>query len=234
MSSRNAAPPSTQTAVSSGGGCLSGFVLPPLVVLVVGCLLAALALGSPVTAEAVPAAAPEAASAQAGQPAGGLAPVFTPEVQRWAGEIQAWAAAAGLDPNLAATVMQIESCGDPQARSRAGAMGLFQVMPYHFAADDDPYNPDTNALRGLAYLKRSLDTAGLDPRLALAGYNGGISVIGRGEFTWAAETVRYVYWGSGIYAEASGGAAESSRLQEWLAAGGASLCSQAHARLGLP
>jgi soluble lytic murein transglycosylase-like protein len=64
--------------------------------------------------------------------------------------------------------MQIESCGDPRARSRAGAMGLFQVMPYHFAGGDDPYNPDTNAVRGLAYLKRSLDTANGDPRLALA------------------------------------------------------------------
>jgi hypothetical protein len=240
MSSQRSAPPSAQAAVSSGGGCLSGFIVPPLVVLVVGCLLAAFALNSPVTASSIPAAAspvdiaPETASVLTVQPAGGLSSVFTPEVQHWAGAIQTWAAASGLDPNLAATVMQIESCGDPQARSRAGAMGLFQVMPFHFYASDNPYAPDTNALRGLAYLKRSLDTAGGDPRLALAGYNGGISVIGRGEFTWAAETVRYVYWGSGIYAEASAGAAESSRLQEWLQAGGASLCSQAHARLGLP
>jgi soluble lytic murein transglycosylase-like protein len=162
-----------------------------------------------------------------------LSPVFQPEVQYWSGVIQTWAATAGLDPNLVATVMQIESCGDPRARSIAGAMGLFQVMPFHFAGDDDPYNPDTNAARGLAYLRRSLETADGDPRLALAGYNGGIGVIGRSESTWAAETQRYAYWGSGIYAEASSGATESLRLQEWLAAGGASLCRQASSRLGI-
>jgi soluble lytic murein transglycosylase-like protein len=210
-------------------------------VLVVGCLLGSFALSSPVTAAAIPAAVslpamitPDTISDLPVQPAGGLSPVFTPEVQFWAGKIQTWAAVSGLDPNLVATVMQIESCGDPHARSRAGAMGLFQVMPFHFYSSDNPYDPDTNALRGLAYLKRSLDTAGGDPRLALAGYNGGIGVIGRGEFSWAAETNRYAYWGSGIYAEAVNGAGESLRLQEWLAAGGTSLCGQTHTYLGLP
>jgi soluble lytic murein transglycosylase-like protein len=162
-----------------------------------------------------------------------LSLVFTPEVQYWSGRIHIWAAAAGLDPNLVATVMQIESCGDPLARSRAGAMGLFQVMPYHFTTSDEPYAPDTNALRGLDYLRRSQETAHGDPRLALAGYNGGISVIGWSESGWPAETQRYANWGSGIYAEASSGVSESLRLQEWLTAGGVSLCRQAHDRLGI-
>jgi hypothetical protein len=78
-----------------------------------------------------------------------------------------------------------------------------------------------------------MEKAGGQARLALAGYNGGIGVIGRSESSWAGETQRYAYWGSGIYAEASNGATESSRLQEWLAAGGASLCRQAHSRLGM-
>jgi len=162
-----------------------------------------------------------------------LSSVFTPEVQYWTSRIQVWAAAAGLDPNLVATVMQIESCGDPRARSRAGAMGLFQVMPYHFTTSDDPFAPDTNALRGLDYLQRSMKTAHGDPRLALAGYNGGIGVIDRSESGWAAETQRYAYWGSGIYTEASSGASKSLRLQEWLTTSGTSLCRQAHDRLGI-
>ena len=141
-----------------------------------------------------------------------------------------WAAAAGLDPNLVATVMQIESCGDPRALSPAGAMGLFQVMPYHFAAGDDPYNPDTNATRGLAYLKRSLAAANGNARLALAGYNGGIGVIGQPESTWASETRHYALVGSGIYADASSGMTTSPRLEAW---GGAGLCPQANARLGI-
>jgi soluble lytic murein transglycosylase-like protein len=138
-----------------------------------------------------------------------------------------------VDPNLAAVVMQIESCGDPTATSRAGAIGLFQVMPYHFAAADSPYEPDTNALRGLSYLRRSLTASNNDARLAFAGYNGGVGVVSRGDWTWPAETVRYAYWGSGIYADAISGASESPRLQEWLAAGGSGLCSRAGAQLGL-
>ncbi len=221
-------------------------MLPPLVVVIVGLMLAAFARGLPLPAETgFPAAqaapldadAPTALVATVGVPSGGasaIAALFTPEVQYWGGKITLWAAQAGLDPNLVATVMQIESCGDPQARSRAGAAGLFQVMPYHFAAGENSYDPDTNALRGAGYLSRSLNTANGNARLAFAGYNGGIGVIGRLESSWAAETQRYAYWGSGIYADASQGSATSARLDEWLQAGGASLCRQAKARLGLP
>src|SRR5258708_16822781 len=116
--------------------------------------------------------------------------------------------------------MQIESCGDPSARSSAGAMGLFQVMPYHFLISDDPYDPDTNAARGLNYLKRSLSASGNDPRLVFAGYNGGISVISRDPLFWAAETTRYVYLGTGIYQDAVKHITQSAPLTEWLQAGG--------------
>jgi soluble lytic murein transglycosylase-like protein len=163
----------------------------------------------------------------------GISPIFTSEIQYWAESIVRWAANAGVDPNLAAVVMQIESCGDPRATSRSGAMGLFQVMPFHFAASDSPYQPDTNALRGLAYLKRSLDKAGGNARLALAGYNGGIGVISRGEWSWAAETARYVKYGYPIYEDALGGASTSAALNEWYGRYGAGLCRQAAQRLGL-
>jgi soluble lytic murein transglycosylase-like protein len=129
--------------------------------------------------------------------------------------------------------MQIESCGDPRATSRSGAQGLFQVMPFHFAVSDSPYEPDTNALRGLNYLKRSLEKAGGNARLALAGYNGGIGVISSGEWSWAAETARYVKYGYPIYADALGGESTSATLNEWYGRYGAGLCRQAAQRLGL-
>ncbi len=96
-----------------------------------------------------------------------------------------WANAAGVEPNLAATVMQIESCGDPRATSRSGATSLFQVMPFHFKFGENPYDPETNALRGMNYLSRSLQAGGGNARLALAGYNGGIGVISRSEWALA-------------------------------------------------
>ena len=63
---------------------------------------------------------------------------FTPQVMRWRDDIQRWAARSGLAPDLIATVIQIESCGDPRAVYGSGAMGLFQVMPFHFAAGEEP------------------------------------------------------------------------------------------------
>jgi hypothetical protein len=261
------------TALEEQGGCLSGFILPPLAVICVSIILTFVWLGTaPVSAPSALAAGVEqitpvvqsdflTSTTTAAPPNQNVTPltlspdpsitmaaltdttsqmsgklissIFRPEIQYWSGAIQVWAAGAGLDPNLVATVMQIESCGDPRAHSRAGAMGLFQVMPYHFNGADDPYLPNTNADKGLAYLDRSLKAANGDIRLALAGYNGGISLINRPESSWPGETQRYVYWGSGIYTEASNGATESLRLQEWMAAGGTSLCRQARYRLGI-
>ncbi len=161
-----------------------------------------------------------------------LSRLFTSEVRFWSQRILRWSVEMEIDPDLIATVMQIESCGDPFARSRAGALGLFQVMPYHFAAGEDPYDPEINARRGLGYLKRALGRSGGDIRLALAGYNGGLGMISRPESSWPAETRRYVYWGSGIYADARRGSKESGRLLEWLQRGGDALCERAHGRLG--
>lgn len=164
----------------------------------------------------------------------GLSPIFTSTIHYWGASILAWSAELDLDPNLAATVMQIESCGDPRALSSAGAQGLFQVMPFHFYSTDDPFDPATNARRGLAYLAKALERAGGNPRLALAGYNGGVGLIGRAEWTWPAETKRYVFYGAPIYEDARAGMTISASLAEWYNAFGASLCRQAAQRLGLP
>jgi hypothetical protein len=208
-------------------GCFS-FLLPPLIVIIISICLASFALKTPVQAQPI-----YVTQSLFMNPSSGLAPFFRPEVQHWSDSIIRWSSASSLDPNLAAVVMQIESCGDPNARSRAGAMGLFQVMPFHFAAFDDPYDPDTNALRGLAYLARSFQTANNDARLALAGYNGGIGVIARGEWSWPAETTRYVYYGAPIYEDARQGLTSSNMLDEWYNKYGVGLCNQARERLGL-
>jgi soluble lytic murein transglycosylase-like protein len=194
-----------------------------VVAVLLGYLLVSLQLVGPVADNpVVEIAAPAPAAAT-----GALSPVFTPEVRRWESQILAWSQAFALDPNLVATVMQIESCGSPSAVSSAGARGLFQVMPFHFTTGEDMLDPETNAARGLAYLAGGLQAAGGQAGLALAGYNGGHSQIGRDSSLWPSETQRYYYWGTGIYQDASSGATESPRLAEWLAAGGSSLCARA-------
>lgn len=185
------------------------------------------------TASAPAPAAAVLVSAEAPQAPALLSPIFTPEVQHWAERIVAWATPFQLDPNLVATVMQIESCGGPGAVSSSNAQGLFQVMPFHFAPGEDMQDPTTNAARGLAYLALGLARAGGDAGLALAGYNGGHSQIGKDSALWPNETKRYWYWGTGIYTDAASGQSASTRLEEWLNAGGASLCAKAAQQLGL-
>lgn len=215
-------------ATAEGGGCLSLYSLPLLSIIFIACLLTALAFNTPIVTSA-------ASSSQtiSNTPTSRLSPLFTREVQYWSDSIVRWAGASSLDPNLVAVVMQIESCGDPFARSSAGAMGLFQVMPFHFHTGENAYNTDTNALRGLDYLARSLETSRGNVRLALAGYNGGIGVISRGEWTWSAQTLRYVYYGAPIYEDARSGASYSAKLEEWYRKYGAGLCRQASRRLGI-
>jgi soluble lytic murein transglycosylase-like protein len=241
-----------QTAVASetGSGCLSFYVLPPIAALLIVAFVAIVALKSPLSPSALPInnstlalqnpAAPEgttpiwSTSSENSTSSSAISPIFTKEIQHWGNDIVRWANAAGVDPNLAATVMQIESCGDPRATSRSGATSLFQVMPFHFNFGENPYDPETNASRGLNYLSRSLQAGGGNARLALAGYNGGIGVIARSEWAWPSETKRYVLYGGPIYEDARSGATSSASLTEWYQKYGAGLCRQAAERLGIP
>ena len=173
-----------------------------------------------------------AVEAEAVAPTGILSPIFSPEVHYWEKEIVQWSAEHNLDPNMAATIMQIESCGDLLAVSSAGAQGLFQVMPFHFSDGENTLDPVTNARRGLNYFAEQLQRFG-DVNLAFAAYNGGPGNAVKSYENWPNETQRYHYWSQGIYADAQAGLASSTRLQEWMQAGGASLCRQAANRLGL-
>ncbi|MBW1820763.1 MAG: transglycosylase SLT domain-containing protein [Deltaproteobacteria bacterium] len=159
-------------------------------------------------------------------PDDGISDLFTPEIQYWEEDILAWSEEYGLDPNLIATVMQIESCGYTRAKSAAGAMGLFQVMPQHFKEEEDPYEPDTNAYRGLSWLQKTLKSGG-STSMALAGYNAGIARVKNPYLEWPNETQRYVNWGLQIYQDTRCGYDYSSALHHWLSKGGSSLCNRA-------
>ena len=88
-----------------------------------------------------------------------------------------------LDPALLAAVVYKESKFDPDARSRAGAIGLMQLLPstakgiaVHTGGNrftvGDLYDPEINVRYGAFYLRRLLRKYG-DARLALAAYNAG-------------------------------------------------------------
>jgi hypothetical protein len=217
-----------EEAGRSAPGLFSFLLSPPVATLLFGALLFAGLVKLPFSELTT---APAKVAAVVAAPSQGLASFFAPEVLRWEAEIVEWAGEHGLDANLVATVMQIESCGDPEALSGAGAMGLFQVMPDHFVEGEDSYVPATNALRGLGYLAQSLAHFEGDASLAMAGYNGGINGASRPQVQWEDETIDYQYWGENISEDAQAGRASSAVLNEWMAAGGASLCAQAGRRL---
>jgi soluble lytic murein transglycosylase-like protein len=193
------------------------------------------ASGRELGAAAVVEAAQPANAQLAAAPADGrsISPVFAREVKHWEPQILAWSDEFGLDPNLTAIIMQIESCGDPHAISSAGARGLFQVMPFHFSAGENSLDPDTNARRGLNYFVERIAQTNGDLGRAFAGYNGGHVAAAGNWSSWARETQRYYTWSTGIYNDIEAGLTESPTLQQWMQAGGASLCRQAANRLGL-
>jgi len=161
-----------------------------------------------------------------------LWPHFHPQVLRWEGKILEWAEKFGLEPNLVATVMQIESCGDPNAVSEAGAQGLFQVMPFNFKDGQNMTDPENNAKTGLSILKRLWEEAqkvnpgNLHDQVirTLAGYNGGMSQVNKNWQEWDDETKRYISWGVRIFEDAQQGADKSEALESWLQMDGGRLC----------
>ncbi|GGI06699.1 lytic transglycosylase domain-containing protein [Egicoccus halophilus] len=111
----------------------------------------------------------------------------------WAGAIEQAANEVGLDPALLAALVRHESNFDPDARSRAGAIGLAQLMPGTAAGlRVDPHDPLDNLRGGARYLKQQLDRFGR-PELALAAYNAGPNRVAQaGGIPRIQETQRYV------------------------------------------
>jgi hypothetical protein len=165
-----------------------------------------------------------------------LSPVFTREVQYWQPQIVRWATQYNVDPDLVATLMQIESCGLQSAESYVGAQGLFQVMPFHFSEDEQTRmkDPEINAKHGMEVISDCLWRADGDVGFAMACYNAGPSWLGLPITGWPDETQRYYFWGGGIYRDAKLGLTRSASLDGWLQSGGWSLCQQAAVSLNLP
>ena len=90
-------------------------------------------------------------------------------------------AAAGkykVDPKLVAAVAEVESNGNQNAVSSAGAIGVMQLMPDTAASlGVDPYNKQQNVEGGAKYLRQMLDIFGGDTRKAVAAYNAGPGAV---------------------------------------------------------
>jgi hypothetical protein len=138
---------------------------------------------------------------------------------KYEGMVAAEAERIGLDPNIAVHALYKETGNlkNPEsARSRAGALGVMQLMPK--TAKElgvDPLNPEENIRGGVMYLKKMYDKY-QDPTLALAAYNAGPGRVdkalksGQGIAALPRETQNYVVAsnrmaGGGIVAFTNGG-----------------------------
>jgi soluble lytic murein transglycosylase-like protein len=109
--------------------------------------------------------------------------------------IEEAAAIYHVDPTLIRSVMQAESAFNPWALSRAGAMGLMQLMPNIAAAFDveHPFDPRENIMAGTRLLRELLDQHRGNLALTLASYNAGAGVVAQyGAVPPFEETRKYV------------------------------------------
>lgn len=104
------------------------------------------------------------------------------------------AAKYNLDTKLLSAVAEVESGGNPDAVSGAGAIGVMQLMPDTAKAlGVNPYDTKENIEGGAKYLRQMLDTFGGDVSKALAAYNAGPNAVkSYGGIPPYAETQNYV------------------------------------------
>ncbi|HEX5724226.1 MAG TPA: lytic transglycosylase domain-containing protein [Longimicrobiaceae bacterium] len=96
------------------------------------------------------------------------------------------ARAEGIDPELAFRLVKAESGFNPRARSRAGALGLAQLMPRTarwldrgMTTSERVMDPRANLHAGFRYLRGLIRKYRGDLRLALLAYNRGDGAVDR-------------------------------------------------------
>ncbi len=87
-----------------------------------------------------------------------------------------------LEPSFVKAVVHVESSFDKDAVSKAGAMGLMQLMPATAAIyqlNQDHFNAEKNVEVGVQHLRELSDRYGGNKRLSLAAYNAGEGAVAR-------------------------------------------------------
>lgn len=94
------------------------------------------------------------------------------EAMRW---VNHWADVFGVQPELVVAVIEAESAWNSQAVSKAGAVGLMQLMPSTAAAFGvtNRFDIAENIRGGVAYLAWLAQQCRGDLRLIMASYNAG-------------------------------------------------------------
>ncbi len=109
----------------------------------------------------------------------GKGPSFKGRRGRYSGMIAKHARAAGVPVRLALAVVEVESGFRPNARGRAGEIGMMQIMPRtarfigYKGRLKNLYNPNTNLRYGMKYLAKAYRLGGKTTCGAILKYNAG-------------------------------------------------------------
>jgi soluble lytic murein transglycosylase-like protein len=128
-----------------------------------------------------------------------------PPAQAYEGLIREASALYRIDASLIRSIMQAESAFDPSAVSRAGAMGLMQLMPDMAEAFgvEHPFDPRENIMGGARLLRELLDQHHGNVKLTVASYNAGPTAVANyGGVPPFPETQGYVKKVTGLIADA--------------------------------
>lgn len=117
--------------------------------------------------------------------------------------VQSAAAANQVSPDLINGIITVESSGNPNALSSAGAQGLMQVMPYNAPSGTNLYNADSNIQAGTSYLAGLINQYQGNIPDALAAYNEGPTNFNTyGANPQVQQYVKNVMSASGMYGNA--------------------------------
>lgn len=89
---------------------------------------------------------------------------FDKNIQQWCDLIKKYSAKYGHDPVLVASIIQVESLGNPGSESDQGAVGIMQVMPKEYFWDrptrEELFIPKINIQTGCRVLREKIDGYG--------------------------------------------------------------------------
>ncbi|MDX8384198.1 MAG: lytic transglycosylase domain-containing protein [Ghiorsea sp.] len=122
--------------------------------------------------------------------------VYNNHVKEYLPHIRQTAKKHALDPRLIHAIIDTESAFNPKAYSKAGAVGLMQLMPKtaQRLGVQDSWNPRQNIQGGTLLMRKLLDRFDQNIKLSLAAYNAGETAVIKAGYRIPnyPETKRYV------------------------------------------
>ena len=122
--------------------------------------------------------------------------IYKKHVKQYLPHIHKAASHHALDPHLIHAIVDTESAFNPKAYSKAGAVGLMQLMPKtaQRLGVQDSWSPKQNIQGGTLLMRQLLDLFDQNIKLSLAAYNAGEHAVIRAgnNIPNYPETKRYV------------------------------------------